>query len=399
MTRIHPRRGSLFFLAALCLLGLTLIFAGVPFSRAAKPGLVVTPLDEGVQSPGSGGVSTPGQGGGNDAVRSEPGSEPGSGPGSGAETVPGSAPGMDGEVMQAFPEQPSYKDGIIMAYLIELMRKQDKPCPSGAKPSVPPSLLFSEPLCRVAEKVAQGAAFPAAFEEQGIYASHWRMFSAGDQPAQTVAMRLRAEHCEALMEPYTHIGAWHGPSGWRIVLGTLTDKPPVKLNIVPSDDAAPTPATPATPAPGGPATPVAPAVAGDAGQEARAIFLLMNDIRAKGGSCLGQPSRTAPPLTFNAALQTEAEKDAADAASKGSFGAVLGVSPDIPSGTVNYPGSKVTKLTAASRSPASVVVDTWMVSPTHCTTLLSPNYLDVGAAYVDGYWVILMGQRTATANP
>lgn len=376
MTRFHPRRASLFFLAALCLPGLLLVLAEAPFSMAAKKQeLVVTPLDDGSQVPGSGIVSTPGQNGGNDAAL--PGQ--GKGPGEGTTgTEPGSAPGMDGEFMQAFPEQPSYTEGITMAYLIELMRRQGKPCPSGANPPAPPSLLFSEPLCRVAENVAKGAAFPAAFEEQGIYASHWRMFSASDQSAQTVATRLRAEHCEALMEPYTHIGAWRGPVGWRIVLGTLTSKPAANPAVNPD----------ATP-PG----------AGDAGQEARAIFSLMNDIRAKGGSCLGQPLRTAPPLAFNAALQAEAEKEAAAAASRGGFGVGSDASPDMPSGTKHSSGSKVIRLTAASRSPASAVVDAWMVNPTRCAALLSPDYLDAGAAYVDGYWVVLMGRRATTANP
>ncbi|SBW00262.1 exported hypothetical protein [uncultured delta proteobacterium] len=404
----------------------------------------------------------------------------------------------------ALQEPPSYKDGIIMAYLVELMRKQGKPCPSGAQPPVPPSLLFSEPLCRVAESVGKGVEFPAAYEQQGLYASRWRMFSATDQPAQQVATRLREQHCEALLEPYTHIGAWRGANGWRIVLATLTEKPaatpgaepqaapqsasppqstspvgvtppapaaapqtgatpvapaatsaaepqPVKAEsqagraepqtppleyAVPAAKAAagqtaPAPAStpapqtpaPATPQPGtaprpdlAPLSGMAPAAAPTApapaqavpvqaapaeaasrvsGQEARALFQLMNDLRAKGGSCLGKPSRTAPPLAFDAGLQAAAEKEAADAAAKGSFGTMLGASPDMAGGAVGYRGAKVSKLTATSRPPASVVLDVWMVNPARCDALLSSEYQDAGAAYVDGYWVVLMGQRVA----
>ena len=88
-------------------------------------------------------------------------------------------------------------------------------------------------------------------------------------------------------------------------------------------------------------------------------------------------------------------KEAADAAAKGSFGMTLGVSPDMAGGAVGYRGAKVSKLTATSRPPASVVLDVWMVNPARCDALLSSEYQDAGAAYVDGYWVVLMGQRVA----
>ena len=498
-------------------LGLMFALACVPgFSFAAQgKGLVVTPLgdDTGGASGQDNGGRLPGesvpffnQGGASGQGQTPPVS------GESAGDLGTSAYGT-GPVLQ-LKESPSYKDGIIMAYLVELMRKQDKPCPSGAKPPVPPSLLFSEPLCRVAETVGKGGDFPAAYEEQGIYASRWRMFSAADQPAQQVAQRLRAEHCEALLEPHTHIGAWLGPGGWRIVLATLTNKPAAPP-AVPSTEAPPTtpptapeggaqpapeavprvapqavpalpapvpvpsqpsgaapaaaaPATPSGQAPptleyavpaanapnsadaapaqsSGPAAPhgtaprpgltplagmplaavpvpgaAAPAEAAPApampaqtvpipaaspapapaetGQEARALFQLLNDLRTKGGSCLGKPARTAPPLAFNAGLQAAAEKEAGDASTRGSFDAVLGVSPDAAGGGVRgYGGAKVSKLTAKSRPPASVVLDVWMVSPTRCDMLLSPDYQDVGAAYVDGHWVLLMGQRAGAA--
>lgn len=507
--RSAPRHARM-ALALACLL----LCLPVTSFAAQNKGLVVTPLGDDL-----GRGEGPGEGNGAAANRL---------PG---ESVPffnqGAAPGQDktppqddstagdlgtsasGGPPPALQEPPSYKDGIIMAYLVELMRKQGKPCPSGAQPPLPPSLLFSEPLCRVAESVGKGVEFPVAYEQQGLYASRWRMFSAADQPAQQVATRLREQHCEALLEPYTHIGAWRGGNGWRIVLATLTEKPaatpgtepqaapqpapsesgatppaapvPPQTGATPSAGAAPatpaatnavepqtppleyavpaakaaagqsapvtTPAPAAIPAPGTPATgtppsgvaprpdlaplsgmtpaaapatpapaqaepaaapaPAAPvqavpaqAVPVDAasrasGQEARALFQLMNDLRAKGGSCLGKPSRTATPLAFDAGLQAAAEKEAADAAAKGSFGMTLGVSPDMAGGAVNYRGVKVSKLTATSRPPASVVLDVWMVNPARCDMLLSSEYQDAGAAYVDGYWVVLMGQRVA----
>lgn len=424
-----------------CLAFALLAVPAVTFA-AQNRGLVVTPLDEGdgdsAPSPLSGG-----QPGGQPATAPGGQSSPSaSGPAGTTDTAPGMAPGMEGGMMPALPEQTSYKDGIVMAYLVELMRKQDKPCPSGIRPPVPPSLLFSEPLCRVAEAVAKGAEFPAAYDEQGIYAARWRMFSASALSAQTVATRLRAEHCEALLEPYTHIGAWRGSSGWRIVLATLTDKPqpvpaspatvpaapdaaqaasaPVAGSAVPAP--APVPGEPtAVPAPDtapaapdtsgaapfpaiqepAPATPdpvpaQAPPVQPHGGQEARALFSLINDLRVNGGSCLGRARVTAPPLAFSATLQVDAEKSAADAAAWGASGSLPGASEDQGAVTSAYPGATVSKLTAVSRAPVSAVLDVWMISPTRCDALLSSDFTDAGVAYVDGYWVVLLGRRAGS---
>lgn len=420
-----------FRLAPWCL-ALALLSLPAVSLAARNQGLVVTPLNE------SGGAP-PAVQPGDQPITASAGQSSSSvpDPAGTTDTSQGTAPGAEGGIMHPFSEQPSYKDGITMAYLVELMRKQDKPCPSGTRPPVPPSLLFSEPLCRVAESVDKGAEFPAAYEEQGIYAARWRMFSASDLPAQTVATRLRAEHCEALFEPYTHIGAWRGPSGWRIVLATLTDKPqtgpaldPAAIPAVPGASgeapasAAPGGQAPASAAPalsslesipapvpvpdtGGaepfPALSVPPSAPEpgparpEGGQEARALFSLINDLRVKGGSCLGRGRVTAPPLAFNAALQTAAEKSAAGAAAAGSFGTLHGALPDQTAEMSDYHAAKVSKLTAASRAPVSAVLDVWMVSPERCDALLSSDFTDAGAAYVDGYWVVLLGRRAEIA--
>ena len=330
----------------------------------------------------------------------------------------GAAAGSDGVIRPELPTPPSYKDGIVMAYLVELIRKQDKPCPSGTKPLPPPSLLFSEPLCRVAESVRNGVEFPDAYAEQGIYASHWRMFSAGDLPAQQVATRLRAEHCEALHEPYTHIGAWRGSEGWRIVLATLTQKPETNPGIVPvaavegdpkigsnfvSDAAADPPSQAVSVPPEAPISDIAPWLAAPAsvsipaldasGREERDLFHILNDIRVNGGSCIGQPARTAPPLTFNAQLQASAGKAAGEAASRGGFENMSTLAAKENIGAKDYPALKIAKLVAVSRSSASVVADTWMVNPSRCGMLLSADFEDVGVGFSDGYWVVLMGER------
>ena len=332
-------------------------------------------------------------------------------------------------------DPPSYKEGIVMAYLVELLRKQNKPCPSGAQLPVPPSLLFSEPLCRVAETVGKGGDFPSAFEAQGLYASRWRMFSAADQSAQNVVTGLREAHCEALLEPHTHIGAWHSPAGWRIVLATLTDKPsatpeaeqtealkeavppvpvstalerpepaqampfpasssaPVDVPRVARPDAVPTAPRLDLPSLADMRPVTAPTLAAaevhPLGQEAQTLFQLMNDLRAKGGECSGKPVRPVPILTVHPDLQAVAEKEVAAAVTRGSFGSALGDSSD--NGVqAEYFGS-VSRLTAMDRPSAALVRDVWMVNPARCEALLSPLHRDVGVAYANGFWLVLLG--------
>lgn len=409
---------------------------------AARQGIGVTPLEDdfgGGTAPGYESLPT-------DPSQTAPGQ---TAPENGApgQTVPGSPDGYGAPPSSA--GQPPYKDGMVMAYLVELMRKQNRPCPSGVTPPAPPPLVFSEPLCRVAEAVGNGSDFPSAYEAQGIYASHWRMFSAPDQPAQQVATRLRAQHCEALLEPHTHIGAWLGPQGWRIVLATLVAKPDPGSALAPAEgsepalpvpandahsgqgaapppvstlatapaavagflaaqgppataasDPAKTPgaeaqpaAAPVTPSVSGTQTPTGAAPDGIPRQEARAMFQRINDLRAKGGSCLGKAMKPAPPLAFDSILQAAAEKDAAGAAARGGFSAAAGSPSGTIQGTETYPGAKVAKLYGISSPPPAAMLDVWLVSPPRCETLLSPDYDDIGVAYDGRYWVVMMGQR------
>ena len=417
----------------------TLVLAGVLFFTpcaalaAEKRELTVTPLVDD-------------SGGGNTQGVSPPGPQPDFSPAGQERTAAPAASGVAGEGGQPSitgAERSSARDGMVISYLIDLARKQSRPCPSGKTPPAPPSLTFSEPLCRVAEAMGSGKDFPAALAEQGLYAERWRMFSAADASAQKVTSSLRQMHCEELLEPHTHIGAVRDASGWRIVLAVLTDKKPAAVGqsdaqpsagapedaaktggaqtasaapvavpasvpasaqsslqvaapsaqTQPQADPAPAPARTASDSALAP-VPAQADTAGLGGREARTLFLLLNDLRAKGGSCLGKPKTTAPPLSFDPVLQAAAESDAANAAAAGSFAAALGQAPDKISGVENYPGTNISKLTIRAGTHASVVLDAWLVSPTRCEVLLSPRFADAGVAYDNGHWVLLLGEKS-----
>lgn len=332
--------------------------------------------------------------------------------------------------------QRQYRDGTVLAYLIELARKQDRPCPSGVTPPAPPALTFSEPLCRVAEAVAKGEDVRAAMAGQGLYATRWRTFSAGDSPAPVVANSLREKHCEALLEPQTHIGVVHGPAGWSVVMAELTARPSVEegaaaslegstaepgaagaaagSGIIPAAAAAapasaPVPAIANSPAAGGATAPLPgeaevpglvaqpsepDKVPGDVEQEARKLFMRINAQREKGGSCLGRAASPVPPLAFDPVLQSAAELAATEMAAKGVTDRTRGTSGAI-AGTGAYTGGQVTELTAktGASASASAIVDIWMLNPNDCGVLFSPLFTDAGVAHIGGNWVVLLGAK------
>lgn len=304
------------------------------------------------------------------------------------------------------------KDSLVIAYLIDMARKQNKPCPSGVTPPTPPSLLFSDPLCKAAREIQGGAEPLAAMGNNGVQVATWRMFSADNAPAQRVVNGLRQAHCEALLEPYTHVGAYRDSGGWRIILATLGVKAPGGESA-PAQGAGQEAAAPGAAGEGESGQAEQPSQAGQSGpdvnpageapsaavlggfkpkepegaanisgQEARSLFMLLNELRAKGGACFGKEMPPAPAVAFSPELQAVAEKEAQS----------VGGAPASNTGML-YKGSNMTKLTLKANNHASVALDVWMVSPSQCETLLSPMFTDAGAAYEDGNWVLMLGGR------
>lgn len=402
-------------LALLCLAGTV--------SAAEKNDLTVRPLADDFDGSGAQpGLLLPGTDPAGKAVAPRSGSDAGDASGDQAPAIAGGREDVSGAAAS--------RDGMVISYLIDLARKQNRPCPSGVTPPLPPPLVFSEPLCRVAEAVDNGAEFSEALSRQGLFAQKWRMFTAAEPSAQKVAAGLLRVHCEALSEPHTHIGAVRGAGGWRIIMAVLADKPPSPVPGTAGeapDAAAPESAPGTTPssapdtAPGSApqpptdelsmaasaAVPVAaasavsttpplladPPAAAAPGQEARKLFVLVNSLRAKGGACFGKQKSPAPALVFDAALQVAAEDAVAKAAARGGFSGESGGTPGKVTGMERYSGTGVTKLTLAAGPHASVALDTWMLVPSQCEALFAPRFADAGAAYANGHWVLLLGSK------
>lgn len=281
---------------------------------------------------------------------------------------------------------PQARDATIIAYLIELVRRQGDPCPSGATPPVPPPLVFSERLSRVAHAVLGGADVQVAAEAEGIQLARWRLFSAGDSSARTVVDGLRQTHCEALLEPYSLIGAARGAGGWRVLLAVQRDPenaPSVMNSATPGQQSSPVNSGNAGKAPASPAvTPVNGGVAGINSQRPRELFLLLNERRVRGGTCAGKTMPPSSPLVFDAALQAEAEKDLARSGPLPYSGLAEG-----------YKGSLVTKITGFSQEGGTALLDRWFMTSGQCEVLLSPEFTNAGIAVANDSWVLVLGGK------
>lgn len=316
------------------------------------------------------------------------------------------------------------ESGTVLAYLIELYRKQNKPCGDRTMPQ-PPALTYSVPLREAARELALGGGreLQAILAAQGLKASQFHTFTAGEAKAEDAMARLKADHCVALLEPYTHIGAVRENERWWVVMATLAPLP------AQADGNAATPTVGgAQPAPGvsgaapgtsvlggatGPATaaPVpSPQSAASAAKsrpvvqspDAKAISARINAIRANGVSCGGKHKAPAPALASSTALVRAAQGHAVDMATKGYFGATSpdGVTLENRVLTESYAWSLITELISKGPPPASAVVDLWLSTPSQCEQIMDPSFSEMGVGMSGEYWTLILGKPTAgVASP
>lgn len=297
------------------------------------------------------------------------------------------------------------ESGTVLAYLIELYRKQNKPCGDRSMPQ-PPALTYSVPLREAARELALGGGrdLQAILAAQGLKASHFHTFTVGEAKAEDAMARLKADHCVALLEPYTHIGAVKEHERWWVVMATLAPLPAqtdgnAAAPAVDSAQPAPGATGPATAAPASTPQPVAPAAKSRPvaqSPDAKAIAARINAIRANGVSCGGKRKAPAPALASSSALVRAAQGHAVDMAEKGYFGATSpdGVTLENRVHTENYAWSLVTELISKGPPPASAVVDLWLSTPSQCEQIMDPSFSEMGVGMSGEYWTLILGKPT-----
>lgn len=274
----------------------------------------------------------------------------------------------------------------VLAYLVELARRESNPCASVRKQSDLPPLAFSEPLCGVAEDVAaRRGSLVGRVTARGVAATRARALAAtGATPREALA-DLRANSCAALIEPYTHIGAVQNGSQWLIVLASLTGKPLPDGETVHDDGAAPMPvvSTGAQPQDALPDS--------ETMTDTELLLLArLNEHRAAGGMCSGM----AMPAVGKVEKQTLLQRTARDRAEMRSTAMHPGSKADVDA----YAGNRVREFVLKTNGDVNAVLEVWLSNPVRCEQLFDPVLKDAGIGYTDGHWVMLLGGSDAKAK-
>lgn len=124
------------------------------------------------------------------------------------------------------------------------------------------------------------------------------------------------------------------------------------------------------------------------------ILDAVNNARKKGCNCGGKYMPPVPAVTWNDQLAQAAFNHSKDMNENGFF------SHDSPKGS---PGERIRKAgynwkaygenLAYDDTDEKGVVQGWLKSPSHCKTIMSPLYKEIGAGRAGAYWTMDFGAR------
>jgi uncharacterized protein YkwD len=127
----------------------------------------------------------------------------------------------------------------------------------------------------------------------------------------------------------------------------------------------------------------------------------VNQARAQGASCGGQPFAAASPLVMEARLRCAARVHSLDMATRGFFDHQNpdGESPFDRMERAGYSFFAAGENIAAGQTSPQQVVDGWLQSPGHCMNIMSPDFTEIGVGYVSApegmlphYWTQVFGR-------
>ncbi len=192
---------------------------------------------------------------------------------------------------------------------------------------------------------------------------------AGPGNAAEIRRLIEARYCRTLLDPrYSQIGVARSGSPWRINL----------------------------------ARPLVPEGLGDWREAGQAVLRLVNLARAQPRACGDERFERARPLAWNEALAEAALVHSRDMASRDYFSHAdpSGASVRQRVASAGYRWRHVGENIAAGLGSPEQVLAGWLASPGHCANLMSPDFVDMGAAYaveasskLDIYWTQTFGAR------
>jgi hypothetical protein len=191
----------------------------------------------------------------------------------------------------------------------------------------------------------------------------------GPGNASAIRRLIEARYCRTLLDPrYSQIGVARSGTSWRINL----------------------------------ARPLVPEGLGDWREAGQAVLRLVNLARAQARACGDEQFQRTRPLAWNEALAEAALAHSRDMASRDYFSHAdpSGASVRQRATRAGYRWRYVGENIAAGLGSPEQVVAGWLASPGHCANLMSPDFVDMGAAYavepaskLDIYWTQTFGAR------
>lgn len=227
----------------------------------------------------------------------------------------------------------------------------------------------SAALSAVAERVAGGTKLDDAFKAQGyrsLHAAQITLRSASTAPLPTA--RNLKNTCSSAMHPDLSEAGFYQRGGytWIVV-----------------------------------ARPFIAPRAEQADEVQLRILALVNEARAQPRRCGTASFPPAPPLQPSAVLQSVAAGHAADMARNAYFSHISrdGSTPDVRATRGGYAWRAVGENIAAGDMQADIAVQGWLNSPSHCSTIMAPQFNEMGVAFATGttsnsagiYWVQVFG--------
>ena len=219
-------------------------------------------------------------------------------------------------------------------------------------PGVKQALRSTRGLDAVAREWSKGGRLREALERtdyRGTNSASMRVEGSTDQKA--ILGILRDQYCDTITNPaFTEMGAYQRGDGVWIVV----------------------------------ATPFVPPKARDASKVSERVLSLVNAARSKPRKCGRTSFQPVPPLTLSATLSRAALIHSQDMAKnnffehEGSDGSKVGDR----TARVGYRWRAVAENIAIGAENAEIVVEGWLKSPGHCVNIMSPDYTEMGIAYV-----------------
>lgn len=125
------------------------------------------------------------------------------------------------------------------------------------------------------------------------------------------------------------------------------------------------------------------------------ILSLVNQRRAAGATCGGQPMPPVPELTADPALRCAARVHTRDMADRGFFDHTNpdGEQPWDRMERAGYLWVQAGENIAAGNSTAAATMNQWMNSSGHCSNIMSADYTELGVGHVesDALWTQVFG--------